>query len=266
MKIYATALLLAVLTTAAQESVEEEIRRLNRSMMDAWKRNDAAAIAAHYADDARIIGPSGSTVEGRTNIDQYWRRFPTQSRTWTLDVVEVGGTRDLAYQYGRSTISGGARQQTADFIGIWKRQPDGTLKLAIDYWTPASAQTSVSAVEQVRALDAGWARSYAVHDTAYAKSLFADSIIVTATNGSVKNKEGELADIRPQSGLVMSYFRTRDVRVDVHGNAAVVSGVAEWSFTFNGQPSTNTRRYTATYVRGEPLGWRMVALHIGRAS
>lgn len=128
----------------------------------------------------------------------------------------------------------------------------------------ASAQTSD--VDQVRALNAGWARSYQVHDTAFAKSLFADSIIVTATNGSVKNKEGELRDVRPQSGLVMSFFRTRDVVIRVYGNAAVVSGVAEWSFTYNGQPNNQSRRYTATYVRGGPLGWQIVALHIGRSS
>jgi ketosteroid isomerase-like protein len=130
----------------------------------------------------------------------------------------------------------------------------------------ASARAQTSDVDQVRALDAGWARSYQVHDTAYAKSLFADSIIVTATNGSVKNKEGELRDVRPQSGLVMSYFRTRDMVIRVYGDAAVVSGVAEWSFTYNGQPNNQSRRYTATYVRGGPLGWQIVALHIGRSS
>src|SRR5688572_17937822 len=70
-----------------------------------------------------------------------------------------------------------------------------------------------SAEQQLRALDAGWARSYEVHDTAFAKSLFADSIIITATNGSVKNKEGELRDVRAQPGLVMSFFRTREVVV-----------------------------------------------------
>jgi ketosteroid isomerase-like protein len=130
----------------------------------------------------------------------------------------------------------------------------------------ASASAQTSDVDQVRTLDAGWARSYQVHDTTYAKSLFADSIIVTATNGSVKSKEGELRDVRPQSGLVMSFFRTRDVVVRVYGDAAVVSGVAEWSFTFNGQLNNQSRRYTATYVRGGPLGWQIVALHIGRSS
>ena len=126
------------------------------------------------------------------------------------------------------------------------------------------AQSNVE--QQLRALDAGWARSYEVHDTTYARSLFADSIVITATNGAVKNKEGELRDVRAQPGLIMSFFRTRDVMVRTYGDAAVVTGVAEWSFTYNGQPNNQSRRYTATYVRGGPLGWQIVALHIGRSS
>lgn len=128
----------------------------------------------------------------------------------------------------------------------------------------AIAQTATPETE-VRALDAGWARSYQVHDTAYAISLFADDMLVTATNGSLKNKNGELADIRPNPDLKMDYFRTRDVNVRMMQNAAVVTGLAEWSFTYKGRASQVARRYTAVYERGGPLGWRIIALHIGRA-
>jgi ketosteroid isomerase-like protein len=129
----------------------------------------------------------------------------------------------------------------------------------------AVGQTTATAETEVRALDAGWARSYQVHDTAYAISLFADDIVITATNGNLKNKNGELADIRPNPNLKMDFFRTKDVNVRVMQGAAVVTGQAEWSFTFNGRPSQVARRYTAVYERGGPLGWRIVALHIGRA-
>ncbi len=122
---------------ASQEDIRAEITRLNQSMMDAWKRNDALAIAAHYSDDARIIGPGGSAVEGREAVNRYWTGFPTQGRTWTLEVIEAGGSRDLAYQWGRSTIVGPQRSQTVNFVGVWKRQANGELKLAIDYYVPA---------------------------------------------------------------------------------------------------------------------------------
>jgi len=63
----------------------------------------------------------------------------------------------------------------------------------------------------------------------------------------------------------MEYFRTEDVSCRVYASAAVVPGLAVWRFTYNGQPTALRKRYTATYIRGGPLGWRMVALHLGNA-
>ena len=127
---------------------------------------------------------------------------------------------------------------------------------------PLQAQSSE---EVVRRLDAAWARSYAQHDTATAIALFDDRIIVTSSSGSLKDKNGELADIRPSAGLQMHYFRTSSVEIRLSGSAAAVAGLAEWSFTYNGRTNTIRRRYTATYAQGGPLGWRMIALHIGPA-
>ena len=127
--------------------------------------------------------------------------------------------------------------------------------------TTAGAQNEAS----VRKADSAWARSYAEHDTATAKALFDDRLVVTSGSGTLKNKEGELGDIRPSAGLQMHYFRTSDVRVQLLGTAATVIGLAEWSFTFNGRTNTIRRRYTAVYNQGGQLGWSMVALHIGPA-
>jgi ketosteroid isomerase-like protein len=119
--------------------------------------------------------------------------------------------------------------------------------------------------EKIRALDAGWARSYQVHDTAYALQLMAGDFFMTATDGSTKDRQRELADIRANPDLKMDYFRTRDVAVRMLDGGAVVTGRAEWSFTFKGRASQVARRYTAVYARGGPLGYRLVTLHIGRA-
>lgn len=126
----------------------------------------------------------------------------------------------------------------------------------------ARAQTPASAL---RALDSAWARAYAEHDTSLALALFADDLVVTSTNGTLKDKGGELEDVRPRPNLQMAYFRTSDVAVRVYEGAAVVTGLAEWRFTMNGNTNDARRRYTSVWIRGGPRGWRMVALHIGRA-
>lgn len=128
--------------------------------------------------------------------------------------------------------------------------------------THVVAQTTV---DSLRALDSAWARAYAVHDTSLGQALFAEDLVVTSVAGALKDKRGELADIRAQPNLQMAFFRTNDVSVRVHDRAAVVTGLAEWRFTVNGNTSDVRRRYTSVWIAGGPLGWRMVALHMGRA-
>jgi ketosteroid isomerase-like protein len=127
--------------------------------------------------------------------------------------------------------------------------------------TNAEAQSEAS----VRKVDSAWARSYMEHDTATAQALLDDRIVITSGSGTLKDKDGELADVRPTAGLQMHYFRTSDVRVQMLGTTATVIGLAEWSFTYNGRTNTLRRRYTAVYNQGGPLGWTMVALHLGPA-
>lgn len=129
--------------------------------------------------------------------------------------------------------------------------------------TAAHAQSS--AVDSVARLDSAWARSYAVHDTALAQALFAADLVVVGGTGQLKNREGELRDIRPSVGLRMHYFRTQDVQIRCYVGACAVVGVAEWEFEFNGRVDATRRRYTATWIRGGPLGWQMVSLHISPA-
>ena len=125
----------------------------------------------------------------------------------------------------------------------------------------ASAQT---VTDTVRVLDSTWAHSYAVHDTAFARGLLAEDIVITATNGSLKTREDEIGDVRPSPGFRVDYFRSKDAKVRVFGDhSAVVTGLLEWSLRINDRANVIRRRYTATYVRGGPLGWKMVALHIG---
>ena len=127
---------------------------------------------------------------------------------------------------------------------------------------PVSAQTPA---DSLRTMDSLWARTYATHDTTLADQLLADRLVVTSGTGKLKTKEQELADVRPVSGLAMQYFRTLDVRTEVYPQTGIVTGLAEWAFTYNGQERSMRRRYTAVYVRGGALGWMLVALQIGPA-
>ncbi len=130
-------LLLFTLPLAADD-LRTEIEARNREMSAALERGDGLAVARIYADDARLVGPGDEApVVGREAIDRYWTRIRNVTR-WQLDVLEVGGSRDDAYQVGRSTLvhGEGEKQRTSvvDFVLVWKRGADGKLYIHLDFY------------------------------------------------------------------------------------------------------------------------------------
>ena len=136
------ALLLAATPARAQQAagsspLRAEVDSLNRAMEQAFAKRDMLAVARFYADDGVILGPRGFRTAGRKDIDAYWRGL-REPRSWKLDVLDVGGSRDDAWQLGRSTLvtgrPGGDQTSVVNFIVIWKRQADGSLRIAMDFY------------------------------------------------------------------------------------------------------------------------------------
>lgn len=122
---------------SASASLRSEIEGINRQLEAAFNRKDMLAVASYYVDDARLVGPRGQEIRGRAAIDAYWLgvRGP---KSWRLEAFDIGGSRDEAYQYGRSTLvqegTAGDRTSVADFVVIWKRGSDGRLRMALDFY------------------------------------------------------------------------------------------------------------------------------------
>jgi ketosteroid isomerase-like protein len=124
--------LLLIALPLLAEAPRAEIERLNREMTTALNRGGGLSVASVYADDARIVGPKRQTVEGREAINQYWTRM--KNAKWTLEVREVGGTNDDAYEVGVSTLASERGSYTCDFILIWKRDASGKLRIHMDLY------------------------------------------------------------------------------------------------------------------------------------
>lgn len=125
--------------TGPRAALWREIRAVNDSMEAAFNRDDMKAVAAFYTDDARLAGEGGDIVEGRAAIDAYWGRLGGRGGNWRLEVFEVGGHRDLAYQRGRSHLTlrgrdGRERTSVVDFVVVWRRTPEGGLRILLDLY------------------------------------------------------------------------------------------------------------------------------------
>lgn len=120
----------------AQQSLKQEAEALTSAMVAAFKA-DPGSVAKFYADDASILG-GGQRAVGREQIDAYWRGA-TMFTDWKLEVIEVGGDRASPWVRGRSTLQGkSGRTMVTEFVGLLRRQPDGTLKFYVDMFVAAS--------------------------------------------------------------------------------------------------------------------------------
>jgi ketosteroid isomerase-like protein len=116
-------------------SLRQIVDECNRKSIADFKKGDMLAVAHGYADDATIYFPRGKKVHGRKAIDRYWQGVKG-AKDWTLETVEVGGTRDAIYEVGKSSlttvVAGKESTYVCDYVVIWKRQPDGTYRTHTD--------------------------------------------------------------------------------------------------------------------------------------
>jgi len=118
-----------------------DIQAANQELTSRLKAGDLKGVAALYADDAVMLGPGGFRIAGRKAIDDYWTgiKHPVD---WQLEILSLDGKDDLTHQIGRSVLTtaddqGNQRVSDVFFSLIWRRQPDGTYKVAVDaYWPP----------------------------------------------------------------------------------------------------------------------------------
>jgi uncharacterized protein (TIGR02246 family) len=102
---------------------------------------DAASLASFYADDATILPPGSPAVKGRANIQAFWQAFLNAGASDPkLRVVEVGSSGDLAYEVGTfeanmPNAQGAIARTGGKYLVVWKRQPDGSIKMVADMFS-----------------------------------------------------------------------------------------------------------------------------------
>ena len=125
--------------------------------------------------------------------------------------------------------------------------------------------TTTNVEKEILDLNRIWAEAVTKGDTATLEKLFSDDIVVTAGNGSIRNKAEEIKDATAGTDPDFAWvrpFTTENERVKIYNNdAAVVTGLVKWAFKYKGQEVNQERRYSHFYVK-EKGQWRIVAQQV----
>ena len=90
----------------------------------------------YYAQDAIVNPPNAPALKGHEAIIAMFKSFPPIT-DFKVEFLEVNGAGKIAYVYGTYsmvlTVPGGKPEaDKGKYVEVWKRQADGSWKVAID--------------------------------------------------------------------------------------------------------------------------------------
>lgn len=121
------------------QDTRNAIRIANEKFMEVFKKGDAAAVAALYTQDGRLLPPGSQMVSGTEAIQSFWQGAMNQGiREARLETTDVEERQDIACEIGRYTLriepeGGKTLTDRGKYVVVWKKE-DGGWKLHIDIW------------------------------------------------------------------------------------------------------------------------------------
>ena len=126
-----------IFATPVMAQSKAAIQKLEDQWGAAFNKGDPAAVAAMYADDAYVLPAGSPMVQGRSAIQDFWKKAMDQLgdvKCSTQDVKPLG--RSAALEIGTCSFKtkGATPQDGAlKYAVVWKKA-DGQWKLLQDMW------------------------------------------------------------------------------------------------------------------------------------
>jgi ketosteroid isomerase-like protein len=133
-------------TRAADETT---IRNLDAQWSKSAAAKDVDATVGYYSDDASLLAPNAPIASDKASIRAAWSGLLNSDTnlSWQADKVDVARSSDMAYIVGAYLLTskdpqGRPTTDRGKFVEVWKKQADGTWKVAADIFnSDLAAQT-----------------------------------------------------------------------------------------------------------------------------
>jgi len=143
----AAAISVSIAVAAAGQALADDTGEIEAAQA-AWEAafnagDGAAAAAAMFTEDARLLPPDSPVVEGREAIGKFWQGLMdagVHSLDLGLIAVEVNG--DTMIETGTWAVKAPSDQGEVDAAGkalvVWKKGDDGVWRMSQDMWNNGS--------------------------------------------------------------------------------------------------------------------------------
>jgi ketosteroid isomerase-like protein len=115
---------------------DRTVAGLKATLVRAFEQADAALAAALYEPGARLLPPGAPVITGEDAVrDFFQRRFDAGSDGGMLETIRLDEYGDVAVEEGRyGRLAGERLLDTGKYLAVFRRQPDGSWRWAIDMW------------------------------------------------------------------------------------------------------------------------------------
>jgi len=119
----------------AQADLSAQIAKADQAWQTAYNAGDATALAALYAEDAKVMAPGQAAVSGRAAIQAMFAEDIKRGSKNALTQLEVFGGGDYAIEVGGWVETGadGSHKDHGSFVTVYKRV-GGEWKIYRDTW------------------------------------------------------------------------------------------------------------------------------------
>lgn len=126
---------LPALAQAGATDLRAQVRKVDQAWQTAYNAGDAAAVAALYLEDAKVMAPGRATVSGRAAIQAMFAEDIARGGKNALTLVDVFAGGDFAIEVGdwTATGTGGAHLDHGTFLTVYKKV-GGDWKIYRDTW------------------------------------------------------------------------------------------------------------------------------------
>jgi uncharacterized protein (TIGR02246 family) len=128
----------------ARAADEAAIRAASAAWSQSATAKDLDKAVSFYANDAVILPDKAPAARGQENIRKNWApllALPGPGLSWQTSALEVARSGELAYETGTyNFVATDKKGKSTDYRGkylvIWKKQSDGSWKVAVDTDNP----------------------------------------------------------------------------------------------------------------------------------
>lgn len=138
---------LPVMLAFAAGADEKAVRDTDEQWSKVAAAKDLDKTVSFYAEDAIVLPPNQAAVTTKDGIRNLWKSLfdSLADISWNTTRVEIAKSGDLGYLTGtyKMTLKDGTKDK-GKYCEVWKKQTDGTWKVAVDMFSSDLAAPAAS--------------------------------------------------------------------------------------------------------------------------